>query len=312
LTEYLIGAGGWAYFKIPRLQSLSAYSRVFNFVEVNSTFYQIPSIAEAEKWRKMVPQDFQFSVRAHESITHREKLRPVAVVFAAFEKMKRICSELNAHILHLQTPASFKLDHSSIENMGQTFSSLNLGNLRIALEIRGRPDRSLPADLIRVMEDSNIVHSVDISKDESPAYQSDILYTRLFGKGEHNVYQPTDEELKSIDRKAIAAGSRKIAMSFHFVKMYKDAVRLKTYKKTGKFPSVTSSTGVDSLQEVLEEDATFPSTRQQLIRSQGWKLFDLTKINRIRVVECLQNLPEATYNNAVEVVEALKSMELGS
>ncbi|KAB2945238.1 MAG: DUF72 domain-containing protein [Candidatus Methanoperedens sp.] len=39
-----IGAGGWAYFKVPGLDSLEAYSKAFDFVEVNSTFYTIPSI----------------------------------------------------------------------------------------------------------------------------------------------------------------------------------------------------------------------------------------------------------------------------
>jgi hypothetical protein len=37
LKEYLIGAGGWAYFQVPGVNSLAAYSKVFNFVEVNST-----------------------------------------------------------------------------------------------------------------------------------------------------------------------------------------------------------------------------------------------------------------------------------
>jgi len=61
LEGYLVGTGGWAYFQVPRLKPLAAYSKVFNFVEVNSTFYQIPSLSEVENWRKLVPSDFSFS-----------------------------------------------------------------------------------------------------------------------------------------------------------------------------------------------------------------------------------------------------------
>jgi hypothetical protein len=85
--------------------------------------------------------------------------------------------------------------------------------------------------------------------------------------------------------------------------MYKDAARMKTYKQTQKFPSVTNSTGIASLEEVLREDATFPTTRDQLVQHQGWKLFDLTKTQRLTAAECLERLPEGTYNNLADVIE---------
>ncbi|MBE0524458.1 MAG: DUF72 domain-containing protein, partial [Methanosarcinales archaeon] len=43
MSEYKIGAGGWAYFNIPGMDPLKAYSQAFDFVEVNTTFYQTPS-----------------------------------------------------------------------------------------------------------------------------------------------------------------------------------------------------------------------------------------------------------------------------
>lgn len=304
MKEYLIGAGGWAYFRVPRLKPLIAYSKVFNFVEVNSTFYQIPSMPEAGTWRKMVPPDFQFSVRAHRTITHTHKLKPNAEVFEAFEKMKRICNALNAEILHLQVPRSFEVNGSSVKDLRQLLASLSLGDLRLALEIRGTSKSSgLDCRLQRLMEDNNMIHSVDLSKDEEPAFDSDIVYSRLFGKGEHNIYQPTDGELVEIDQKAANTKSEKIVMSFHFVKMYKDAVRLKTYKQTGKFPSITKSSGIDSLEEVLGEDAKFPATKQELIQNQGWKLFDLSETDRIHAAEALKELPEQTFYSLAEVVE---------
>jgi hypothetical protein len=157
------------------------------------------------------------------------------------------------------------------------------------------------------MEDYNMIHCTDISKGEMPAYESDVLYTRLFGKGEHNIYQPTDEELAEVDSGAVSSNSQKIMMSFHFVRMYQDAARLKIYKQTGVFPKVTNSTGLASLQDVLEEDVKFPSTKRALIDDQGWKLFDLSEGKRIRAGELLQRLPEKIYFSVSEVIGSLKS-----
>lgn len=147
------------------------------------------------------------------------------------------------------------------------------------------------------MQDKGIIHCVDLSKGEKPMYDSDILYTRLFGKGHHNIYQPTDEELEEIDHTALASKSEKAVMSFHFVRMYKDAARLKVYKQTGKFPKITRSTGLNSLEEVLKEDTIFPTSKQDLIQRQGWKLFDKTETKRVHLAEYLDRLPNRMYKN---------------
>jgi uncharacterized protein YecE (DUF72 family) len=308
LTEYLIGTGGWAYFQVHGVHPLVAYSKAFNFVEVNSTFYEMPSLKEVETWRKLVPRDFQFTVRANRTITHNYKLHPTEEAIQAFEKMKEICTVLDASILHLQTPPKLVLQKDVVQNLKHFLSSINLGKLKLALEVRGTTPNKLPSELVKTMQDHDIIHCVDLSKDETPAYESKILYSRLFGKGQHNIYQPTDEELVDIDRRAISGNFQKIILSFHFVRMYKDAARLKIYKETGKFPPVTRHTGLASLQDVLQEDAQFPTTKASLVQHQGWKLFDLTQDKRIRASEALQKLPEKTYNSISEVIETLRSV----
>ncbi len=190
--EYLIGTGGWAYFQIPGIKSLEAYSRIYNFVEVNSTFYEIPSTNQIEKWRNIVPEDFQFTVRAHRSITHQYKLQRTKENLKRLEEMKKICEILQAEILLLQTPASLEITKDVIENFRDLLSSIELNKLRIALETRGTKVSTYPRELLKNMQEYNIINSVDLLKGELPAYKSDILYSRLFGKGEKNIYQPTD------------------------------------------------------------------------------------------------------------------------
>ena len=307
MKEYLIGAGGWAYFGVPGLNPLVAYSKAFNFVEVNSTFYHIPPLKEVEKWRRLVPPDFQFAVRAHRTMAKMAKPNWTQDALGTFNRLKKICKVLKSSFLHVQIPASLELTQQWIGEFRSFVSSLDLAKLRLALEIRAVRPSKLPVELLRLMQDNDIVHCTDVSKGEMPAYDSDVLYTRLFGKGEQNAYQQTDEELVEMDNKVSNSNSQKILMSFHFVRMYKDAARLKVYKQTSKFPKVTRSTGLSSLEEVLSEDTTFPATRQELMHSQGWKLFDLNEERRAHAGDFLQQLPEKTYSNMDEVTEDLKS-----
>jgi len=115
--------------------------------------------------------------------------------------------------------------------------------------------------------------------------------------------------LTKIDRKATEGDYKTVAMSFHFVRMYKDAARLKMYKESGKFPMVTRSTGLGSLREVLREDANFPSSKEELMCHQGWKLVDLSKRKRVHASYMLEKLPEKMYNSTSEVVQSLESVK---
>jgi len=307
LTRYLIGAGGWAYFQAPNMHPLLAYSKAFDFVEVNSTFYEIPSLNLVQSWRKIVPPDFEFAIRCHKALTHKYKFQPRPEAYEILERMTTICGTLRAEILHLQTPPTFQTTKTNVELIRNFFSSADLKGVRVALEVRGAK-HPLSRDLVKTMQDHNMIHCVDLSKDEEPAYESDILYSRLFGKGKHNIYQPTDHELRKIHRKATKGAPKTAVVSFHFVRMYKDAARFKIYHKTGKFPRVTRSIGTRSLEEVLKEDAQFPSNKQKLIDQQGWKLIDLTAEKRVHASELLKRLPEKTYNSISEVINTLKSI----
>jgi len=302
LTDFLIGTGGWAYFSIPNIHPLAAYSKAFNFVEVNSTFYEIPKMDRVKSWRKIVPPDFQFSVRCNKKLTHELEFETVPEAFNLLDKMIKICVTLKAEILHFQTPPSFQYNKTNSDKVKDFFSSTN-NKLRIALETRS--PAPLDPSFVKNMQDLNIIHCVDLLKDQEPAYSSDILYTRIFGKGYHNIYQPLDHELELIDKKASREGIKKAVITMHSNRMFKDAARLKIYKETGEFPMVTKSTGIDSLAEVLKEDATFPSSKIDLLNDQGWKIIDLTPTQRVHASDLLQKLPEKTYYEIDDITHLL-------
>ncbi|MEM2889086.1 MAG: DUF72 domain-containing protein [Candidatus Bathyarchaeia archaeon] len=302
--ELLVGAGGWLYFQVPGLKPLVAYSRAFNFVEVNSTFYKIPDLEVAELWRKMVSDDFVFSVRCHRDVTHKYMLRPVEEALDALERMVEVCEVLNARYLVLQTPATLGFDAEEIGSARNLLESVNLKRARLVWEIRKKPGKPVPKCVTALMQDLDIIHCMDISK-EAPLVQSDTVYTRVFGKGQRNIYQFSDEELAEIDSKIMSVNPRVAAVSFHNVRMYKDAARFRIYKETGKFPSVTGVEGKQSLRKVLMEDARFPATREELLKTQGWKVIDLVGDKRVHASALLVRLPSETFRSVEEVLAKL-------
>ena len=301
MAQYLVGTGGWAYFKVPNEPSLKAYSRVFNFVEVNSTFYKYPNTKMVEHWKRVVPKDFTFTIRCHQDLTHRIGLKPVDEAYDVFNQMIIYCRILDSPFLLLETPARYTLDENRIKQAQEFFSTINLKGVHLAWETRN----PLTPEGVSLMQRFNIVHCVDLSKEE-PSYSADVIYTRLFGKGKHNIWQFTDDELEEVDRKIVKSEAKVVVMSFHGVRMNMDAARFEQYKDTGAFPPATSFIGVDSARVVLNEDAKFPSSKADLIEHQGWKVIDLTVDRRIHLSELLSKIPERIYSNIDEVIQTLE------
>ena len=301
MTKYLIGTGGWAYFKVPNKPSLKAYSKVFNFVEVNHTFYDYPDLKTVERWRRTVPKTFTFAVRCHQDLTHKIGLKPVDEAHNVLGKMVAYCRVLDAPFLVLETPKSYVFSYEELEEAKGFFSTVSLKGVRLVWEMRAQ----ITKEIRELMLEFNIVHCVDLLRG-LPSFWSDLAYTRLFGKGFHNIYQFTDEELMEIDQKILKSQVKTVAISFHGLRMIKDALRLAEYKITGVFPQVTPHVGVESVRHVLSEDSQFPSSRKLLIKRQGWKVVDLTADKRVHLSDLLKKIPEKTYNNLDEVTQSLE------
>jgi uncharacterized protein YecE (DUF72 family) len=304
LPDFLVGTGGWTYFKVPNKPSLKAYSEAFNFVEINYTFYEYPNVRMVEGWRHTVPKEFTFSVRCHQDLTHKIGLRPIDEAYQVLGQMVTYCRLLNSPFLVLETPVSFVLDKVSISAAKDFFASVCLNGVRLVWEIRA----PITEQALGLMRDFNIIHCLDISRNKPSVDWNDMGYARLFGKGKHNIYQFTDEELQEIDKNASETKAKVVALSYHGARMSTDALRFAHYKKTGIFLPITAYVGLDSARTVLSEDSVFPSSKQSLISNQGWKVIDLTIEKRVHLSELLTKMPEKTYNSLNEVVNALEAV----
>ncbi len=303
MVEYLVGTGGWGYFNVANKPSLQSYSEVFNFVEINYTFYDYPNPGYVQRWRSIVPSNFVFSIRCHQDLTHNIGFKPVKEAFEVFYRMKAYCKILESPYLVLETPPSQVLADKGISAARDFFSSVSLNGLNLVWEYRA----PFNPEVARLMADFNIVQSVDLSK-QTPAYTSDLVYSRIFGKGKHNLYQFTDDELLEIQINANKSKAHKVILAFHGSRMHTDAVRFKMHRVTGKFLPVTNFLGVDSAKSVLAEDATFPSSKLELIDDQGWKVIDLSETKRVHLSEVLERIPERNYSSLDEVIVELKAV----
>ena len=292
-----IGAGGWAYLcPAGGGDKLAAYSRLFNFVEVNSTFYTYVPSNVMRSWRARVPSDFVFSVRCHRDLTHKFGLRPCEESFGVFERMVAACRVLRAPILHLQTPSLFEWDRKACSEARDFFASVLTRDVKIALEVRG----GLNHGVLSLMADLGILPCVDISREELP-FQTEVLYTRLFGRGYHTLYEFDDEELMGIGESVRRGGYKRAYLVFHSLRMYEDAERLKVHLETGLFPQGRGKLGLDALKEVLSA-VRFPRSRGDIIKRVGWRSIDTSSGRRVHVSKILEKIPERRYFSVDDVL----------
>jgi len=116
-----VGTSGWSYppssgpgtwtgifYPLARTDELKFYSRYFNVVEVNSTFYRPCSAKTAESWVKRTPQDFEFTAKAWQQFTHSKGEWTAHEVAEFKEGLSPLVEANKLGCLLFQFPASFK------------------------------------------------------------------------------------------------------------------------------------------------------------------------------------------------------------
>ena len=285
------------------MDSLEAYSRAFDFVELNSSYYELPTNSSASDWRKKVPANFRFSVRCPRIIIDRYGLKLLPGSRGLLGRVEEVCKQLEAEVMTILISARSPIKENELATRLNDFlKAFGSRDTLAAVEFRGvRPSD----EVFDVMKESGAIHSVDLSNGE-PRYEGKVLYSRLFGKGEENIYEFDDKELREVAKKASAPKFEKSILAFHGVRMYRDAGRVKSFIDKGYFPKITSGVGTDSIREVLSEDARFPTTKSRLLKDQGWKVFqDIAEVRKISTV--LEKLPEGEFNSLDDVMAELRS-----
>jgi uncharacterized protein YecE (DUF72 family) len=100
--------------KISPREMLHFYSEHFSVVEINNTFYHMPTESVLASWAEQVPEHFIFALKAPQVITHLKRLRNVG---SETEYLFRTLSVLDGKLgpVLFQFPKSFYADRSALE-----------------------------------------------------------------------------------------------------------------------------------------------------------------------------------------------------
>lgn len=183
----MVGTSGWHYEHwrgpfyppdLPAKRFLSFYQEHFHTVEINSSFYRLPSEAALWAWRQTVGPGFIFAVKASRVITHLKKLKDVGAALTTFLDRISLLGQSLGPIL-LQLPPRFRFQAERLE----TFLAALPSTYRFALELRD-PSWLVPEafDLLRRYQAALCLY--DLAGRQSPLeVTSDFVYVRLHGPG---------------------------------------------------------------------------------------------------------------------------------
>lgn len=193
------------------------FANKLDCVEIQHTFYNPPQVKTLEKWRAEMPEDFEFTLKAWQMITHdagtptyrrlkREmteketveagSFKPTDTVESAWEVTLASANALKARTILFQCPPKFTQTAENIRNIRRFFKKIDRGEMIFAWEPRGTTwdDKTI----VKLCGDLDLRHVVDpfIRQTVTP----DKVYYRLHGIGgwRYEYEQGELEELASM------------------------------------------------------------------------------------------------------------------
>ena len=187
-----IGTQGWNYDDwlgafypsgTPKQQMLPLYSKVFDTVEIDSTFYAIPAENSVKGWAAKTPSEFVFSVKLTSEITHKNRLVESESILVEFANRMRLLKQKLGCIL-IQLPPDFSPAESRSLSR---FLDLLPGDIRFAVEFRDSSwltektlDELREHKVALMLADSRWIHrSLSFKLVDNPT--ADFAYVRWLG-----------------------------------------------------------------------------------------------------------------------------------
>jgi uncharacterized protein YecE (DUF72 family) len=155
------------------------YFTKFDVVEMDRTFYRLPSEQVLRQLGESAPEGFEFTMKAFRLITHRpvrpshlkgawsgEKakyenyghFRPTDEVLKEWERTARAAEALGARVVVFQSPASFLPERENVDNMKAFFRTIDRKGLTLVWEPAGEWDEKT---MSRMCGELDIVCCVD-------------------------------------------------------------------------------------------------------------------------------------------------------
>ena len=182
-----IGTSGYHYkhwvgpFYPPKTQPsqmLKDYVRHFDTLELNNSFYRLPTIAAFEAWRNSTPKNFVFAVKASRFITHNKKLKdPQNALDNIMPRAEHLGKKLGPVLFQL--PPKWKVN---VERLGALLEILPREH-RYAFEFRELS--WITPEVNRLLQRYNAAFCIyELAGYHSPCeITADFTYVRLHGPG---------------------------------------------------------------------------------------------------------------------------------
>lgn len=158
-----VGTSGYSYKewkgsfypeKLPAKDMLNYYASRLPAVELNNTFYRLPKKTMVEAWKEQVPEDFRFSIKASQRITHFKRLKEVEDETKYLLETVSVLEDCLGVVL-FQLPPNMKKDLSRLE----TFLDCLPGTIKAAFEFRHQT--WMEEDVLELLKSKN--HALCIS-----------------------------------------------------------------------------------------------------------------------------------------------------
>jgi uncharacterized protein YecE (DUF72 family) len=141
VSEIRVGCSGWNYSHwreliypkgLPAKAWLEYYTTLFDTVEINNTFYRLPSVSAVRGWVERSPRGFLFAVKMSRYVTHIKRLTGLEQGIPLFySRIAPLARSPKMGPVLWQLPPTFKRDD---ERLAQALASLPEG--RHCLEFR--------------------------------------------------------------------------------------------------------------------------------------------------------------------------------
>lgn len=141
-----IGTSGYSYkewkgegkFFPPGLspkKMLAFYAERFNTVEINASFYRLPTADTLKSWAAETPEHFTFTLKAPQKITHFSRLKDVDESVSEFITAAQTLKSRRGPLL-FGLPPNMKKDTARLEAVLKLLSKHTKSGLRSAFEFR--------------------------------------------------------------------------------------------------------------------------------------------------------------------------------
>ena len=208
MGDLLIGTSGWSYnewagvfYPDTKTNKLSFYSKTYGTAEVDSSFYAFPSKGLVLGWARYTPDDFVFSVKLPQLLTHEKKLdrekgvEADLVRFLSLLKPLIAAGKLGPVLIQLPPSFSFQPDFGKLE----AFFEMSPEDVRFAVEFR-HPSwlREETWSLLRSKNVANVIVDEPLLPPDT-VVTADFSFIRWHGRGSRPWYnyRYSDRELDS-------------------------------------------------------------------------------------------------------------------